>query len=82
MGIQRKNQWKRKNIQVKTERGKTKEKNKKNVRTKEKEKRGLTQSKPDSKPLQNIYKTINAIKTEPLENVTFIVNHDIIACQQ
>ena len=38
MGIQRKNKWKRKNIQVKTERGKTKEKNKKNVRTKEKEK--------------------------------------------
>ena len=38
MGIQRKNKWKRKNIQ-KTERGKTKKKNKKNVRTKEKEKR-------------------------------------------
>ena len=39
MGIQRKNKWKRKNIQVKTERVKTKEKNKKNVRTKEKEKK-------------------------------------------
>ena len=39
MGIQRKNNWKRKNIEIKTERGKTKKKNKKNVRTIEKEKR-------------------------------------------
>ena len=40
MGILRKNKWKRKNIQIKTEIGKT-EKNKKNVRTKEKEKRKI-----------------------------------------
>ena len=39
MSIQRKNKWKIKNIQIKTERGKTKKKNKKNVRTKEKEKK-------------------------------------------
>ena len=39
MGIQSKNNWKRKKIQIKTERGKTKKKNKKNVRTKEKKKR-------------------------------------------